>query len=141
MADKKRVLIVGLDSNAMTLARDLLEIHNFVVTYVEDGVEAMSLLEKEKFDIIVADQQVGLQYDWGGPELLSASKCIYPLAIKVLVADKEIKEHNADQVVIKPVGILTQLENAFGLYQLEPEWLGLDKSPGPFFNLFQAPLL
>ncbi len=55
MEDKKRVLIVEDDQDISMIEEAYLEAAGFETKIIVDGVKAVDLLEKEKFDLILLD--------------------------------------------------------------------------------------
>jgi DNA-binding response OmpR family regulator len=53
--DKKHILLAEDDLDFGSILKQYLEISNYKVTWVKDGVEALSLFEKEVFDVCVLD--------------------------------------------------------------------------------------
>ena len=51
----KRILIVDDDLNIAELIKDLLIIDNYIAEYVLSGEEALEILKKQKYDLIVLD--------------------------------------------------------------------------------------
>ncbi|MBC1372048.1 response regulator transcription factor [Listeria booriae] len=100
-----RILMVDDDSNIRELVTIFLEKEGFTVFNAQDGVDALSVLEKTTVDLAVIDIMMPNMDGW---ELCSAIKSFQEIPVIFLTARGEIEQKmkgfslGADDYVVKP---------------------------------------
>ncbi|MBC1226986.1 response regulator transcription factor [Listeria booriae] len=100
-----RILMVDDDSNIRELVTIFLEKEGFTVFNAQDGVDALSILEKTTVDLAVIDIMMPNMDGW---ELCSAIKSFQEIPVIFLTARGEIEQKikgfslGADDYVVKP---------------------------------------
>ncbi|MBC1529545.1 response regulator transcription factor [Listeria booriae] len=100
-----RILMVDDDSNIRELVTIFLEKEGFTVFNAQDGVDALSVLEKKTVDLAVIDIMMPNMDGW---ELCSAIKSFQEIPVIFLTARGEIEQKikgfslGADDYVVKP---------------------------------------
>ncbi|MBC2369128.1 response regulator transcription factor [Listeria booriae] len=101
-----RILMVDDDSNIRELVTIFLEKEGFTVFNAQDGVDALSVLEKTTVDLAVIDIMMPNMDGW---ELCSAIKSFQEIPVIFLTARGEIEQKikgfslGADDYVVKPL--------------------------------------
>jgi sigma-B regulation protein RsbU (phosphoserine phosphatase) len=105
------LLIVDDDLSARALLRRFLTPHGFDITDVEDGTQALTLLRRQRFDLVLLDVEMpGL----GGLEVLRALRQIYPPAeLPVMMAT--VRDHASDIVEALNCGANDYVTKPFNL--------------------------
>jgi CheY-like chemotaxis protein len=87
-----RILVIDDEELARFTLREILEGNSHVVTEAGDGIEGVQCLEKESFDLAIADMVMSRQE---GPRTIEAIKGLVP-DLKVLAISRGRRFGNAD---------------------------------------------
>lgn len=100
----KNVLIVDDNPNMSSLLSEMLEIFDFTSVSAKDGREALEMLEKGKFSLVITDVRMP---NMSGVELLQAVKKKNPKLPVVMISGYNIEEFQGDDN-FKPDGFLSK---------------------------------
>ncbi|HIE26635.1 TPA: response regulator [Candidatus Poribacteria bacterium] len=79
---KSKILIVDDDPMVRNLLSEQLQIHGYTTAVAASGKEALEILLKEEFDLIISDVRM---YPMDGVELLQQVSILYPEMAKILL--------------------------------------------------------
>ncbi len=103
-----RVLLVDDDQEILRLLRDMIRMSGHRVTATADAEEAMELIEKEEFDLVVSDMGMPVVSGW---EIAKKVKNRSPLVPVILITgwgtqyeEEDLTRHGIDLVLSKPLG-------------------------------------
>ncbi len=114
-ATMKRVLLIDDDEPIRRLLTLVLESSNYQVTASEDGRQAMNLLKKERFDLIVSDLMMpvmdGMRFlRWLRKEAKLPIPVLVMTALEKPGTEAKVKQAGASGVLFKPVSMPTFLQ-------------------------------
>jgi len=109
--DKKRILIVDDEEIVRTLLVEALRIYEYEIDIVENGLEAISRIEKRAYDLVITDYMMPRM---NGLELTRKIKAQYP-SIPILIVTgngpvHDILESGATACIMKPFNVF-ELQN------------------------------
>jgi YesN/AraC family two-component response regulator len=108
--DRRRILFVDDEPGIRQTLPPILQAHGFELTPAADVVEALELIQKQKFDVLLTDLNIGHAGD--GFTLVSAMRRTQPEAVTIIItgypafesALRAIREQ-VDDYVVKPAEI------------------------------------
>lgn len=111
-ATTSRILILDTDEKVLDICQRILEGEGFAVTLTRSVNEALSELEKEFFDVVVADVDMP---EMGGQELLKEIKYRQPEVLVILTAPFKATEEAVEAV---KMGAFDYIPKPFGPHQI-----------------------
>jgi DNA-binding NtrC family response regulator len=103
--ENRRVLIVDDNPNMSNLLSDMLEVFDFASRRAADGEEALSLLNREDFSLLITDLRMPKMT---GLELLKAVKDKYPKLPVVVITGYSTEATEQELVTAKADGFLNK---------------------------------
>ena len=110
-----RILFVDDEPSIRLTLPAILEMHGFAVTTAADVPEALGLIQKEQFDVLLSDLNIGQPGD--GFTIVSAMRRIQPNAVTVIITGYpafetalEAIRKQVDDYVVKPTDINQLIE-------------------------------
>jgi CheY-like chemotaxis protein len=117
---KLKVLIVDDDELSLEMMETLLEFNDFQAIKITKPEEAIELLKREKFDVIITDYMMpgmnGLAFLKIARDLSGDAKIVFTTAYMKNLFDDNMKAHGVDRMFNKPVNveeILNYLEEVY----------------------------
>jgi len=107
-----RILILDTDEKVLDICRRILEGEGFAVTLTRSANEALNELEKEFFDVVVADVDMP---EMGGQELLKEIKYRQPEVLVIMTAPFKATEEAVETV---KMGAFDYIPKPFGPHQI-----------------------
>ena len=101
----KSILIVDDNPNMSSLLAEMLEIFDYESVMATDGVEALKLLNGEKFSMIITDMRMP---NMTGLELLNEVKKDHPKMPVVLISGYVVNDFDSGTSSAKPDGFLSK---------------------------------
>ena len=105
-----RILFVDDEPSIRLTLPAILEMHGFVVRTASDVPEALALIQKEQFDVLLSDLNIGQPGD--GFTIVSAMRRIQPNAVTVIITGYpafetalEAIRKQVDDYVVKPTDV------------------------------------
>jgi YesN/AraC family two-component response regulator len=110
-----RILFVDDEPSIRLTLPAILEMHGFVVTTASDVPEALGLIQKEEFDVLLSDLNIGQPGD--GFTIVSAMRRTQPNAVTVIITGYpafetalEAIRKQVDDYVVKPTDVNQLIE-------------------------------
>lgn len=110
-----RILFVDDEPSIRLTLPAILEMHGFVVTTASDVPEALGLIQKEQFDVLLSDLNIGQPGD--GFTIVSAMRRTQPNAVTVIITGYpafetalEAIRKQVDDYVVKPTDVNQLIE-------------------------------
>lgn len=110
-----RILFVDDEPSIRLTLPAILEMHGFVVTTASDVPEALGLIQKEQFDVLLSDLNIGQPGD--GFTIVSAMRRVQPSAVTVIITGYpafetalEAIRKQVDDYVVKPTDVNQLIE-------------------------------
>ena len=119
---KPRILLADDDPSVRSLVADVLATQDYDVVAAEDGVEALALFQKGKYDLLILDVHMPRLE---GPQLLEAIRALpggKDQAVMMLTSEKltgtinKVFELNAVDYMFKPFGVKDLLVKVNGYF-------------------------
>ena len=101
----RAILIVDDNPNMSSLLSEMLEVFDYRSERASDGNEALSLLEKERFSMVITDMRMP---NMTGLELLQQVKSKYPKLPVVLISGYSVADLGSANSDLKPDGFLAK---------------------------------
>jgi response regulator RpfG family c-di-GMP phosphodiesterase len=125
-SELNRVLVVDDETIVLTALRETLRLEGYEVVAVADPVEALSLIQRQAFSVIITDQQMPALT---GLEFLAQAKHIQPNATRILITAllslstviDAINKGEIYRFIVKPwlrEELLVTIKNAVQRYEL-----------------------
>lgn len=109
--EKKRILIVDDEEAVRTLLAEVLKPHDYKIDVVENGVEAISHIDRRSYDLIITDYMMPKM---DGLELTRRIRSKYPSTPILVVTGNgpihDLLKSGATACIMKPFNIL-ELQN------------------------------
>lgn len=113
---KCKLLIVDDEKEIRNMLYNHFDFMGYQIKTSENGEKALSLMEKEKFDIVISDIMMPKM---DGIDLLRSVKKNYPMVHFIVISGYVTLEnalacmrHGADTFIFKPIKDMSELENA-----------------------------
>ena len=115
-----RVLVVDDDPSIRTLVVRALQRNGFSVEAAKDGVEALSRLESETFDLLVLDLMMPRLDGFAVVDELCKRELTPPMKIMIMTAAspsilRQVPRQRVAKIITKPFDLHTLIESAKGL--------------------------
>jgi two-component system chemotaxis sensor kinase CheA len=96
--EEKSILVVEDSITARTLLKNILESSGYLVVTAVDGIDAMTLLKTEKFDVVVSDVDMPRMNGFNLTEKIRGDKKLAQLPVVLVTAleSREDKERGID---------------------------------------------
>lgn len=115
METKTRLLFVDDELNIRLTLPAILEMHEFTVTVAATVAEALTLINNQKFDVLLSDLNIGHAGD--GFVVVSAMRQIQPAAVTIIITGYpafetalEAIRNQVDDYITKPAEVLKLVE-------------------------------
>ena len=99
------ILIVDDNPNMSSLLSEMLEVFDYRSQRASDGNEALTLLERERFSMVITDMRMP---NMTGLELLQQVKSKYPKLPVVLISGYSVADLDSTASDLKPDGFLAK---------------------------------
>lgn len=104
--EKKRILIADDEETVRILLAEALKFYGYEIDVVENGVEAMSHIEKKSYDLVITDY---IMPKMDGLELTQRIKAKYPhIPILIITGNAPVRDllkYGATACIMKPFKI------------------------------------
>ncbi len=128
LGNGKRVLFIDDDNVVRRVSKSLMEVYGYRVTTAANGVEAVPLLDKEKFDLVISD--IDMPY-MDGFEVLSAVREKVPEQPFFFISGTQIDDHYLMEIERSGLDFLPKPYTVEQLLRASANQLGLLSPAGP----------
>jgi len=104
--EKKRILVADDEQGVRALLVEVLELYDYEIDVVENGVEAINLIDKRSYDLIITDYMMP---EMDGLELTRRIKAKYPYIPILIITGtghvQDLLKSGATACIMKPFEI------------------------------------